>query len=149
MMTTAQEVPPGTLYVLCGRQYTDFVLPGIREPEVQATLKVTSVPAPIRDFLPHFGANRQQQQQQILFLVPQGDRLPNRPNLVYPTPIPKTLYIMYHGPNWQSNGRMVLTTGRLYNTKAWPPLSPEKGATIPIPGQYTAQQTGLYNSYRS
>jgi hypothetical protein len=27
----------------------------------------------------------QQQQQQILFLVPQGDRLPNRPNLVYPT----------------------------------------------------------------
>jgi hypothetical protein len=49
--------------------------------------------------------------QQILFLVPPGDRLPNRPNLVYPTPIPKTLYIMYHGPNWQSNGRMVLTTG--------------------------------------
>jgi hypothetical protein len=68
----------------------------------------------------------QQQQQQILFLVPQGDRLPNRPNLVYPTPIPKTLYIMYHGPNWQSNGRMVLTTGRLYNTKAWAPLSPVK-----------------------
>jgi hypothetical protein len=90
-------------------------------------------------------SEQQQQPQQILFLVPQGDRLPNRPNLVYPTPIPKTLYIMYHGPNWQSNGRMVLTTGRLYNTKAWPPLSPVK-VQPSLPGQYTAQQTGLYNS---
>jgi hypothetical protein len=63
---------------------------------------------------------------------------------MYPTPIPKTLYIMYHGPNWQSNGRMVLTTGRLYNTKAWPPLSPVKvqpsqspGSTPPSRQDYT------------
>jgi hypothetical protein len=66
------------------------------------------------------------------------------PNLVYPTPIPKTLYIMYHGPNWQSDGRMVLTTGRLYNTKAWAPLSPVKvqpsqspGSTPPSRQDYT------------